>query len=109
MRYEVIITASDLYLTPAQARNLLEDIESNSDLDGIRINTGFEYDSLIENEGSDSEDFQTQIKFYVDGDLETGISVGSKVMGGIKMMFEEIRENNLYFTLTDINSIEQYG
>jgi len=108
MRYEVIITASDLYLTPAQARNLLEEIESNSDLDGITIHTGFEYDSFIENDGSDSEDFNTQIKFYVDGDLETGISIGNQVMGGIKMMFEKIRENGLYFTLTDVNSIKHY-
>jgi hypothetical protein len=107
MRYEVIITASNLYLTPAKARFILEDIETNFDLDDIKINTGLIYDSIIENEGSDSEDFETQIKFYVDGDLETGISIGSKVMGGIKMMFEEISENGLYFTITDVNSIGQ--
>jgi hypothetical protein len=108
MRYEVIITASDLYLTPAQARNLLEEIELNLDLNVITIHTGFVYDSFIENEGSDSENFETQIKFYVDEDLETGISIGNKVIGGIKMMFKKIRENGLYFTLTDENSIKQY-
>jgi len=109
MRYEVIVSASNLYLMPAQARNLLSEIESIDDLNGIRIYTGFVYDSLIENEGSDSEDFYTQIKFYVDGDLETGVSLASKVMGGIESMFKEIRENSLYFTLTDVNSIKQYG
>ncbi|MDI1317907.1 hypothetical protein [Flavobacterium sp.] len=109
MRYEVVISAVDLYLTPAQARNLLEDIESVYDLDGIRIYTGFEYDSLIENEGSDSEDFYTEIKFYVDEELETSISLAGEVMDEIKMKYKEIPENGLFFTIIDVDNIEHYS
>lgn len=109
MRYEVIISATNLYLTPAQARNLIGNINSIYDFDGIQINTGFEYDSLIEDEGSDSEEFFTNVKFYINEDTEIAIGIARKVMDGIKKKHKEIRKNGLFFTLTDVNNIEQYN
>lgn len=95
-------------LSPVQARELLVEIDSFEGLDGVQILTGHSYDSNIEKDGDNSEDPLTTITCYADGEEEPVSDLGAEVLDRINEL-HEIRENGLFFTLTEVNSIEQYG
>lgn len=108
MRYEIKITAVDLMLDQTQARELLVEIGCFEGVDGVTIHTGLAYDHSIENEGSNSEDLQTTICFYSEGNSESVVQLASEVLERVNMMYET-QKNGLWFTLTDVDCIEQYG
>lgn len=107
MRFEIKIIAAGLMLSPVQARVLLVEIDSFEGLDYVEILTGHSYDSNIEKDGDDSEDPLTTITIYADGEEESVSDLAAEVMDRINEL-HEIRNNGLFFTLTDVNSIVQY-
>lgn len=104
---EVRISTQNLKLTAVNSRKLINLLNERLDLGTIIINTGLSYDSNIEDEGEDSESSFTEIIYYVNGDEEKCIFNAQKSIQEIGKLLK-IPIEGYYFTLTDIENINQY-
>lgn len=107
MRHQVIISTKNLKLTAVNSRKIINLLKERICLDCIIINTGLSYDSFIEDGGEDSESYFTEVKFYVNGDIEMCIYNAQKSIQVIGDLFK-IPKEGFYFTLTEVENIDLY-
>lgn len=104
MRYEVVISVSDLRLSPSDSRKLIKVIQGIKGFDTIIIKTGSEYDSNIEDDGEDSETMFSEIVFFVNGNVENASPIANEVINQIETMFN-VPKKRMVLTMTEIENI----
>ena len=107
MKVEIEIVVNGLKLDQNQVREIFK-LGSINDFEPIRVHSGLEYDSYIEEEGSNSESFLTTIKFCCDDSTYPIEHFADMIISFLESKYPVVEEGKVCWSYTDVNNIVQY-